>query len=471
MASTDPNLSIQYGTNCAGETVVRALLHQIELNSRQEVDAMLRALMRAPKVSNTYDKKRSSNNDNSSSTSRRRGRCILDIEQCELNRHMEDLLREVIIKQPNAFDGLDVLGEDETAQAARLELISHSNIRFLPPASMTLSVARVLRDALRGNRGRLDYVSLSSIPITSQAAEILFEQGLRTTRRNPNLGGLMLRGCAFQDEASCDESGDEDEQLRHTNPAQHLARGLKLNTTLKFLDISLVFWSDRQLETILNAIEGHPTLTKLDLEGSVFGPLSIQALKNVLKSPRCRLKALDLSQLNHVRDIGRERTPLDREGLMEALDASHSLEQIMLNHNNCCSYLDLSRIIRLLRRHPHVCQVGFDDFIPDGTPRMKTIGLRSTIRALLHQNRSGHAFILESARAGTIPAVWPHCLSRVNRILRTNCQRAHALFPLVQAFFGIPGAISACRDRGENDEDWKVDEDGSTRNRGRKRKR
>jgi hypothetical protein len=448
MASTDdPTVSIQSGTNCCGETVVRALLHQIELTSRQEVDAMVRTLMRAHTVSKS----------SSSCKTPRHGRCILDIEQCVLNRHMEDLLREAILKRPDAFDGLDVLGEDESAQAARLELISNSNMRFMPPASMTLQFATIFRDALRGNRGRLDYVSLSYMPITAKASKIIFEQGLRSTRRNQNLGGLMLRGCAFEDEASHDERGEEDQQLGPSNPAQYLARGLKLNTTLKFLDVSLVYWTDRQLETILNSIVGHPTLTKLDLEGSVFGLLSIQALKNLLQSPRCRLKVLDLSHLNHVRDIGKELTPLDREGLMDALDASHSLEQVMLNHNNCCSYVDLSRIIRLLRRHPHICQVGFDDFIPDGTPRMKTIGLRSTIRTLLHRNRSGHGFIMEAARAGTIPSVWPHCLGRTNRILRTNCQQAHALFPLVQAFFGVPGAI-----RGTNDDEWKDGDDDST---------
>jgi hypothetical protein len=372
---------------------------------------------------------------------------------------MEDLLREMILKRPDAFDGLDLLGEDESAQAARLELISNSHMRFLPPASMSLPMARVLRDALRGNRGRLDYVSLSSMPITPKAANIIFEQGLKTTRRNPNLGGLMLRGCAFPDEEAVSglllQPLEDFDSNTTTSAAHHsLARGLQQNTTLKFLDVSLVFWTDRQLAAILNAIVGHPSLTKLDLEGSVVGPLSLRALRKVLSSPRCRVKALDLSHLNHVRDIGQdsELTALDKEGLMDALDQSHSLEQVMLNHNNCCSYLDLCRIIRLLRRHAHICQLGIDDFLPDGTARMKTIGLRSTIRALLHQNRTCSKFIWEASRAGSIPAVWPHCLGRVNRILRTHCQRAHALFPLVQAFFGVPGAIHSNNGNEEREE-------------------
>jgi hypothetical protein len=138
----DSSVSIQAGANCCGKIVVRALLHQIELTSRQEVDAMVKTLMRAPKQAshNTTGTKSSSSSASSASsassssssslsassplcpsktknkktatatstststTTRRRGRCILDIEQCVLNRHMEDLLREMILKRPDAFE-------------------------------------------------------------------------------------------------------------------------------------------------------------------------------------------------------------------------------------------------------------------------------------------------------------------------------------------------------------------------------
>ncbi len=438
--TVDKQVKIQYGTNCNGEPVVRVLLHGIELTSQREVDSLLRCLGRT--IASLEKRGTTSQKDDSTQQGKKnRDRCILDIQMCDLNRHMEDLLRDVILQLPQGFDGLDIMGEDEPTQAARLELISNSNIRFLPPLSMSIAIAKILRDVLRGNQGRLDYLSLTSVPISRQAAKIIFEDGLKTTRRNRNLGGLMLRGCSFEDEPIFPDHESDEERFRVASPAGHLAQGLRLNTTLKFLDISLVFWTDSQLESILHSIVDHPTLTKVDLEGSVFGPRSINALKVVLQSSRCRIRALDLSQLNYVRDLGKERVPLDKAGLLEALEAGESLEQIILNHNHYFSFVDLSRIIRLLRRRPRICHVSYDDFIPDGTPRMKTIALRSTIRALLYRNRSCQQFIVDAARAGTVPSVWPHCLARTNRILRNDSQRVQALFPLVQAFFGVPGAV------------------------------
>lgn len=435
-------LKIQCGRNCSGESLVRVSLHGMDLTSKRQVNSLSMSYQRT--IASLKNCETANENEESTQHERtKRSRRILDIQMCDLNQHMEDLLRYIIVKQPNGFDGLDIIGEDGPAQAARLELTQNADVRFLPPITMSISFAKILRDVLRGDRGRLHYLSLTSVPISRDASKIMFEDGLKTTRRNHNLSGLMLRGCSFEDKLVLPDKDDDGSCLKSQSPTQHLVQGLRLNTTLKFLDLSLVFRTDHELESILYAIVDHPALTKLDLEGSVVGPRSIKALKTVLQSPKCRIKALDLSQLNRLHGIGKEHMSLDKAGLIDALEGSDSLEQIILNHNNLCSVTDLSRIIRLIRRHPRIYHISYDDFIPDGTPRMKTIAYRSTIRVLLHRNRCCHRFILEAARAATGPSVWPHCIARVNRILQNNHQRGQALFPLVQAFFGTPGAITS----------------------------
>ena len=458
---------IQNGTNCAGETVTRVVLRKVRLKTRRGADAVVNVLLGAMEavakgIVPPDERHRRISNNHGMHFCQQQGRCMLNLELCWLNSHVEYVLRNTLIKFPNVFDGINVCGEDVETQSGRFQEISNIGLRCSPPMRSRPStlVARVLRDILRGND--LEQLSMTSIPIVGHAAEILFE-GLKTTRRNSNLKRIRLRGSSFQDDIDTDHD-------HRSSPAQQLACGLRLNATLVSLDISMIFWNDRQLANVLEAIVDHPTLRILDLEGSVVGPLSLQALKRVLQSRKCRIKLLDLSQLNKVRDQDSdEALELDKSGLMDALDASHSLEQVRLHQTGLCTYLDLTRIIRFIRHHPRLYQLSHDEFLPDGTPRMQTIGLRSTIRALLHYHRSCHLFVRQAATVGAAAATWAHCLARVNRISRNDSQRAHALYPLVHAMVGVPGALE-----GRHNSDYECTEEikpNPSKSRSSKRKR
>lgn len=330
-----------------------------------------------------------------------------------------------------------------------------------------MEVPMFIRDILQGRRVQesiFQSLVLESLTISEKAASLLLEQGLKTTEKN-KLILLSLRGCNFADCCT-----DKSLPLPHDNPAACLARGLQENTTLTYLDLSEVFWTDRQLHAILTALIGHPTLESIDLEGASFGSQSIAVLKQLLGHSDCKVKHLNLRQLNFLSeeniseiDDPMERfeqarqSSLDGPALIDALDASHSLQKIFLLENAWFFFeTNLVLFIRLLRKHPHLWHMDFDDVdehLPEGIAeeqvdffRAPKVSLCSTIRVLLHHNRSGKPFLFPASR-GDIPlSAWPWAMARVNRNFRFPWQRqeqAKELLSFVKAFSGMPGSLAS----------------------------
>ena len=150
-------------------------------------------------------------------------------------------------------------------QHSRRLVFNHNNISYHGFCSL---------GALLKDKTNLTALHLKRDVLYGEHAHVLFE-GLAT---NTTLRELVLNFCRF------DAAG-----------LQCLTRSLQQNSHIQALDMGACYLSDEQIEQLILALVDHPALQTLVLTLNSCHGRGTAALARLLSSPKCQLKALNLS--------------------------------------------------------------------------------------------------------------------------------------------------------------------------------
>lgn len=161
---------------------------------------------------------------------------------------------------------------------------------------------------------------------------------LRSTKK---METFRLSTMMLPDDAACVADGIEHSTTSLTSlelrwstfkpgSAVELARGLKANQSLKYLDFCCCCLDDQQMADVSESLIGHPNLETLSFQSNNCGDLAGRQLASQLTHPRCRLHKLDLSF--QLRD-DQNQTKLDVRNILSALSKNQSLRVLDLTCN------------------------------------------------------------------------------------------------------------------------------------------
>jgi hypothetical protein len=126
-----------------------------------------------------------------------------------------------------------------------------------------------------------------------------------------------------------------------------IASGIARNQSLKSVGFVSCSLEDSQTAKIVNALTGHHSISELHLDGTSCGPQSMQAIRQVLTTPSCKLQVLGLS--NHFEPF----IPLDLNSLLHGLKNARSLRKLDLSDNQLVID-DLRGLMNNLWRFPNI---------------------------------------------------------------------------------------------------------------------
>ncbi len=217
-----------------------------------------------------------------------------------------------------------------------------------------------------------------------------------------------------------------------------MAQAAAENQEIQSLTFARSFLSDSRLAFLLNALVGHPSLRRLSLDGNSFGVEASRALKTVLHHPSCCISYLDLSCQNWQvrRRSGRFEGLL--LPLLDAIDHSHSLKQLILQDNEISQHRDqLLLLLEVTKRHFHFDHIDMDQ-VEGGSEEInnsKASPLRDALNLTLQSHRMGLHF-----RSETL-SLWPLVMARTNTKAHFETERAEGLYAHLQTLIGIPGTL------------------------------
>jgi hypothetical protein len=256
-----------------------------------------------------------------------------------------------------------------------------------------------------------------------------------------------------------------------------LASGLKHNSSLCILNVERCHLGDAELAELLDAVESHPSLKQLSLQGNGGQKHTLVALGKVLASSKCQLEELNFSDQG-IDDDAHDGLKGHLEILAEGLRCNKSLTRLDLSANGLLdkdmdvlgqilATCKLEQLNLSANRITHSGFVSFtknlpkslksfdfsaNDFNPEEAachiltvfeeyPQLWEDGyywedsespIHHKIQHFKDLNRCGR--ILLVASDGVIPlSIWPTVLERANKLLSENKERTHnAIFHLLQ---------------------------------------
>ena len=123
----------------------------------------------------------------------------------------------------------------------------------------------------------------------------------------------------------------------------HLAQALRVNRTIRTLQLTRCELLDEQLVLVIDSMIGHPSVNALDLSGNQCRKLSLRSLSNYLSMPDCSLVTLKLGdQFYKTLPTSSKRTRVATDA---ASDERFPIEELLpgLQANDSIRHLDLSR--------------------------------------------------------------------------------------------------------------------------------
>jgi Ran GTPase-activating protein (RanGAP) involved in mRNA processing and transport len=236
-----------------------------------------------------------------------------------------------------------------------------------------------------------------------------------------------------------------------------LADGLKENKSLRRVEMQKSHLQDEEGAYLISALQGHPCLTALSLEGNYLDRETMNEIGGWMMLKDCRLEKLDLGyQLVHDKDITAIADALmtncslrclDLSGnglnddavldLWKALRENTTLEYLCLQQNNLSDqaaaglannlpHLSLKAV--KLYGHPYskdISELILQALVYNTKLESLSLGaytsfsVQKQIRHHLHLNRAGRGLCRDSKAPASL---WPHFLARTNTFWKNDIE-------------------------------------------------
>lgn len=388
----------------------------------------------------------------------------LYVSMIDINHDIKDALVNVLKDESRPWDGLHIAhctGHVDVVISHALEVGTVEKLTLLPSGKhFNDKCLFALANGLKNNH------SLKSLQFRVDLFQELSEALAEGLSSNSALEELILILSTSD-----------------TNAINTLANGIQQNSRLKALKLNQCSLEDGQVAALVKALENHPSLEDLSVQGSSCRAMGIVAISGLLQSNNQKPFKLDLSKQNFAQgdmfgisflapalpanksmrflDLSsNELSDVDITCLASALAENSALEELKLDncnisdkgaeilarhlprmtrlkrlwlHNNPFGLTGAQSLFEALRNNRQLEQLRL--------PRGKGKGVDAIQQKLffyLQMNRAGRRLLLDP---NAIPqALWPQVLERVNKIEWESCAernkadeaQSNAIYQLLQ---------------------------------------